>query len=157
MVIHFICTGNIYRSRLCEAYLNSLELPNITAISSGTKANRNLDGPVSWVAARLFRYYKLVPFASPSWIQTTKENLLKSDLVIYMEESHQTYCKNEFQIQIKNAEIWDIKDLDNYGLTRSDLTLKDDIKRIRISDKTFKEIQQKVDQLAQGLRKMSIQ
>lgn len=39
MNIHFICRGNILRSLVAETYLKSLNLKNITIISSGTDVN----------------------------------------------------------------------------------------------------------------------
>lgn len=39
MNIHFICRGNVLRSLIAETYLKSLELKNITTVSSGTNVN----------------------------------------------------------------------------------------------------------------------
>jgi protein-tyrosine-phosphatase len=36
MIIHFVCRGNAFRSIIAEAYLNSLELPDWSVLSSGT-------------------------------------------------------------------------------------------------------------------------
>ena len=41
MIIHFICRGNAFRSIIAEAYLNSLELENLSVLSSGTAATRH--------------------------------------------------------------------------------------------------------------------
>jgi protein-tyrosine-phosphatase len=38
MRVHFICRGNVYRSRIAEAYLKSLELEGLEVLSSGTIA-----------------------------------------------------------------------------------------------------------------------
>jgi protein-tyrosine-phosphatase len=38
MIIHFICRGNSFRSIIAEAYLNSLEIKDSRALSSGTMA-----------------------------------------------------------------------------------------------------------------------
>lgn len=38
MIIHFICRGNSFRSIIAEAYLNSLEIKDSRALSSGTTA-----------------------------------------------------------------------------------------------------------------------
>lgn len=39
MNVHFICRGNVLRSLIAETYLRSLQLPNITATSSGTNVD----------------------------------------------------------------------------------------------------------------------
>jgi protein-tyrosine-phosphatase len=38
VIIHFICRGNSFRSIIAEAYLNSLEIKDSSALSSGTVA-----------------------------------------------------------------------------------------------------------------------
>ena len=38
MIIHFICRGNVFRSIIAESYLNSLDLKDLSALSSGTVA-----------------------------------------------------------------------------------------------------------------------
>jgi protein-tyrosine-phosphatase len=38
MIIHFVCRGNSFRSIIAEAYLNSLRVPGLSVLSSGTKA-----------------------------------------------------------------------------------------------------------------------
>jgi protein-tyrosine-phosphatase len=57
MTIHFICTGNIYRSRLAETYCASKGVPGLFVSSSGigTKLNRGI--PIASYAARKeYRY-----------------------------------------------------------------------------------------------------
>ena len=48
MVIHFVCRGNTHRSRLAEAYTKSLtqEIEDVTILSSGIEADRDLSGPI---------------------------------------------------------------------------------------------------------------
>lgn len=41
MVIHFICTGNIYRSRMAEASCVSRGVPGVSVLSSGTQTVLN--------------------------------------------------------------------------------------------------------------------
>jgi protein-tyrosine-phosphatase len=38
VIVHFICRGNAFRSIIAEAYLNSLELKDLSVLSSGTAA-----------------------------------------------------------------------------------------------------------------------
>jgi protein-tyrosine-phosphatase len=38
VIVHFICRGNSFRSIIAEAYLNSLEITGLTALSSGSTA-----------------------------------------------------------------------------------------------------------------------
>jgi protein-tyrosine-phosphatase len=38
MRVHFVCTGNLYRSRMAEAYLRSKAIPGLEVTSSGVLA-----------------------------------------------------------------------------------------------------------------------
>ena len=71
MTIHFIYTGNIYRSRLAEAYCASKSVPGLCVLSSGvgTKLNRGIH--IAPYAARVLSQRGLERFAAPSWQQTT--------------------------------------------------------------------------------------
>jgi len=49
--IHFVCTGNVYRSRLAEVYCASMSISGIRVISSGIAAGLDDDAPISPHAA----------------------------------------------------------------------------------------------------------
>jgi protein-tyrosine-phosphatase len=83
MTIHFICTGNIYRSRLAEAYCASKGVSGLCVLSSGigTKLNRAL--AIAPYAARVLRERGLEHFAAPSWQQTTAALVRASDVLVF--------------------------------------------------------------------------
>ncbi len=84
--IHIVCTGNIYRSRLAEAYLKAKQLPYLSFSSSGTEVTlaSKENGPISWYAMRLMSKYHLIPFMSFFSQQTTVQLLRQADIVIFM-------------------------------------------------------------------------
>ena len=139
MIIHFVCSGNIYRSRLAETYLNSKNLPNVTVISSGINASENNNRPVSWLTQRLYEVYKLVPFQKSNWTQTSKLLLDSADLTIFFDNKHYRYCVDNFRFNSTNCEIWEIADLD--------VNVKEHIEKIRKTEETFEKIKQKVNEL----------
>lgn len=139
MIIHFVCLGNIYRSRLAETYLNSKELTDIEVISSGIKAVENGNRPISWLTQRLFEVYDLVRFEKPNWTQTTKELLDSADKTIFFSEKYYKYCVEELSFKSNNFEIWEIEDLDG--------SIKEHIEKIKKTGETFEKIRQKVDDL----------
>jgi protein-tyrosine-phosphatase len=147
MIIHFICGGNTYRSRLAEAYLNSKHLSNIKSISSGVRATPNESGPISWYAQRILQNEKLVPFESFSWQQTTKEILKKGDFTIFMLQEPYDYCRYKLGFTQKNYEIWDIKDLDEFLLSSTQSVSATETEKIKASEETFTTIKQKIDDL----------
>lgn len=144
MTIHFICFGNIYRSRLAEAYLNSKKTEGIDVTSSGTNASECGNRPISWLGQRLFEVYNLVPFQKSNWNQTTKQLLDSSDLTIFFAKEYYQYCVDNFGFNSPNFEIWEIQDLD--------IKITDDMEKIKKTEETFGRIRQKVDELIERNR-----
>jgi protein-tyrosine-phosphatase len=139
MIVHFVCFGNVYRSRLAEAYLNSKKLVNVKVISSGMGASENGNRPISWLTQRLFEVYKLVPFEKPLWTQTSKQLLDSADFTIFFGKEYYQDCVKQFNFHSKLFEVWDIEDLDG--------NIKDHMEKIRVTEETFNTIRQKVDDL----------
>jgi len=144
MIVHFVCSGNTYRSRLAEAYLNSKLLKNIKIISSGINASENGNRPISWLTQRLYEVYKLVPFQKSNWTQTTKQLLDSADLTIFFDKKYHQYSIENFGFDSSNFELWEIQDLDG--------SIKDHMEKIRKTEETFEVIRQKVDSLIEGNR-----
>ena len=111
MTIHFICTGNIYRSRLAEAYCASKGVPGLCVSSSGigTKLNRGI--PIAPYAVRVLSERGIERFAAPSWQQTTAALVRASDILVFMEREHYIFCKDWLDAVRQTVEIWDIPDV----------------------------------------------
>ena len=151
--IHFVCTGNVYRSRLAEAYLRSKNLPDVEVSSSGIRAILNTDGPISWLTARLAKHNNLLPHLKIQWAQTTPEMLDNSDLIIFMTDKQYTHAKNSFNFKKTTYEIWNIMDLSEAGFTEDLAGETNDLKRIEHSEKTMQQIKNKVDALVVKLKR----
>lgn len=155
MLIHFICRGNSYRSRLAEAYLNSKQIQGLNIISTGITASKNINGPISWPAARIAKRNNLINFMFPSWRETTKDLLNKSDLVVFMTKHHLDFCRENLNFGSHNYEVWEIGDLEKYGLRDCGESYQEDLKIMEMSDMTFNEIKKKVDELVLKLQKQT--
>jgi protein-tyrosine-phosphatase len=147
MIIHFICGGNTYRSRLAEAYLNSKHLSNIKSISSGVRATPNESGPISWYAQRILQNEKLVPFESLGWQQTTKGILKQGDFTVFMQQEPYDYCRKKLGFTQKNYEIWVIKDIYEFLSSSTRKRPATEMEKIEASEETFKIIKRKIDDL----------
>lgn len=112
MKIHFVCVGNTFRSRLCEAYLKSLKIKDLEVTSSGVKASTNENGNIAWDTKVILEKHGILSFASESWVQTDSEVIEDKDLIIFMEQMQYDFCSN-LHLKIPNFEIWNIKDIDN--------------------------------------------
>ncbi len=144
--VHFICTGNIYRSRLAEAYLRSKRLPNITVSSSGTKASLQNKGAITWYAQRLLLRNQLIPYMSDTWRNTIKQDVEEADIVIFIGKNNYRYCKENYSIP-KQYEIWKLPDFDDTRLNGNAFSAEKELEYLQLSEKTFHEICKKVDQL----------
>ena len=154
MHIHFVCSGNAYRSRLAEAYFKSIiQGKDFTVSSSGIEAelDRLANGPVCWYAMRLLRKNGLVPYMSWQEHQTTPETLKDVDLLICMRPIHLDYCQKLGYTG--KSEVWEIRDLNELPgfIPASTPGIETDIRLIQLTEQTYQDIVQKVDELAAKL------
>lgn len=149
--IHIVCTANVFRSRLAEMYLNSKKIPHIRAYSSGTKAERNGDGPISWYAARLAMKHRLVPYLSPQWTLTTEKLLRKAYLNIFMQPYHLEHVRLSFPNLKLNQEVWHIPDFVDLGISSHPYTWDEEVDRMKKTEEIYDNISEKVDDLINRL------
>lgn len=152
MHIHFVCAGNVYRSRFAEAYLRSKQIPDIEVSSSGTAVTYNTPilGPVAWESLRVMKNNNLVKYLKPIQTQTTIELLRAADKIIFFEESNYLIAKNELGYDKDNYKIWEIRDI--VPLANNEHSFDDDIRRMKTSEETINVIREKVDQLISALQ-----
>lgn len=111
MTIHFVCTGNIYRSRLAEAYCISRCVAGIRIFSSGIAAGLNGDAAISPYAADVLAEYGLDSYAAARWQRTTEALVHTSNVLVFMESEHHRYCENWIEPARQRIEVWDIEDV----------------------------------------------
>ncbi|MDX1535821.1 MAG: low molecular weight phosphatase family protein [Candidatus Spechtbacterales bacterium] len=119
MHIHFVCTGNIYRSRIAEAYLKSKNISKVKASSSGTNAEYYSGKIISSFATNVLREEGLLEYASRKMKQTTREVLNDADLIIFMTKEHYDWAVDSLGYKGDNYEIWDIKDIGSEEIVKS--------------------------------------
>jgi protein-tyrosine-phosphatase len=94
MIIQFICTGNIYRSRLAKAYCASKRIQGVRVLSSGIEAGKNGDASISPYAADVLTKYGIISYAAERWQRTTAALVGASDVLVFMESEHRRFCEN---------------------------------------------------------------
>ena len=136
--VHFVCTGNTFRSRLAKAYCDSLGLDGIKASSSGIRAERNLDGTICWYTQKLIVENNLIDFVEPKWTQTTVDILKNQDIVFFMKKEHLDFCRQNFSYNAMNFELWNIEDITEG---------KSVLEAIQETENIFNQIKSKVDKI----------
>jgi protein-tyrosine-phosphatase len=84
--VHFICRGNSFRSRIAEAYLKSLKLPDIDVSSSGTvaKLNYSINDSLPDYTTGVLKAHDLLAYDKGHWDQLTVNRISESDITIFM-------------------------------------------------------------------------
>ena len=141
MTIHFICTGNLYRSRLAEAYCASRKRQELIISSSGIRATLNSGMLIAPHASRLLKERGLESFAAVSWQQTTAALVRASDVLVFMQDEHFHFCEEWIDPMRQRVEIWGIQDVQQV-----------DARGIRNEvEHTFENIRQRTDLLLAAL------
>jgi|SRR5271168_2959495 len=115
MIIQFVCRGNTFRSRLAEAYFNSLDIVGWKAISSGVEATKNLNGVICWYTKEILEENNFYSSDKNHWTQISKEKLDSSDFIVFIDKSCFDDCLTYYgdTFLSKPYKIWSIKDMPN--------------------------------------------
>ena len=117
--------------------MNSLKLHGVRAVSSGIQGKEQ---PMAtrWFAEKILEEHNLVAYTRTAARQTTKENIGRSDLVVFFTRETLAFCKQLLDAKRQHWVVWDIPDVDvTWPAPR--LT--------RTSEQTFRSIKRHVDQL----------
>lgn len=148
MTVHFVCMGNVYRSRLAEAYLNSLGLPHVKASSSGVQASQNLWGPIGSYTVPLLEADGILKYTAPHWTQVDQSVIDSADIVICVNREVYSHLKANYRLPMRTF-IWDITDINKLVPRWQYQT--DEVRAV--TRRTYRHIKTRVDELAQLLLK----
>lgn len=117
MIIHFICRGNAFRSIIAQAYLNSLELKDLSVLSSGTAATlykaRNLAN--HRMTLELLEEHGIRGFAKVDYgDQLTQSRLDKADITVCMNQRVYDECLR-CVIFSASPRVWSVADIGEPG------------------------------------------
>jgi len=113
MVVQFICRGNAFRSIIAETYLNSLRIPGVTVLSSGTVGGAHKDSNAesfSEVVA-LLRQHGTGQYMKGDYGDDVSQDLLdRSDVVICLNKRIYNELASSYVLPQKTY-VWDITDM----------------------------------------------
>lgn len=113
MKIHFICRGNIYRSRLAEAYAKYFiggDGNGIDISSSGIESYKAQDTDVSPVTLEYLKEDGLEPYLSPQRHQTTQTMLDQADTIVFMNDTVYEDAVKMLEVPEEKSKVWHIPD-----------------------------------------------
>ena len=139
--IHFVCTGNVYRSRLAEAYCASRCIPGVHVFSSGIRAGLDGTASISPYAAEVLSKYGLTSHAAAHWQRTTAALVEASDVLVFMESEHRHFCEDWINYHRQRIEVWGIEDV---GPLDAEMIAEK-------VGRTFAMLRQRTDELLTGL------
>ena len=111
MKIHYVCRGNVYRSRMAEAYTKSLGIRHEVS-SSGIQAKLGLNGNIDPVTLEELNKDGIAHLVTDTWQQTTQSMLDDADVVVILSKSLRDAMEDEYVIDESKTRVWDIPDVD---------------------------------------------
>ena len=149
MIIHFICRGNTFRSIIAEAYLNSLALEDVSALSSGTAATlykaRNLANHK--ITLELLEEHGMRGFAKVGYgDQLTQSRLDKADITVCMNQRVYGECLRCVTFS-HSPRVWSVADIGEPGRI-SDVESERQLYR----EEAYQEIARNIERLVSDVR-----
>jgi protein-tyrosine-phosphatase len=144
MIIHFICRGNAFRSIIAEAYMNSLELKDLSVLSSGTAAvlhkARNLAN--HRITLELLEEHGIRGFTKAHYgDQLTQSRLDKADITVCVNQRVYDECLRCVTFSA-SPRVWSVADIGEPGRI-SDIESERQFYR----EEAYQEIVRNVDRL----------
>ena len=149
VIIHFICRGNSFRSILAEAYLNSLNIKDMRAMSSGTTAaadrSRNLNAYTATL--RLLGKKGIRQFAKADFgDQVTQPRLAGADVVICMNQRVYDECRQLVTLP-GGTRVWSVADIGEPGRIAHTESGKD-LRREEVYQEIVEDISQLISEVS---------
>lgn len=144
--IHFVCSGNVFRSRLAEAYIRTHNLDGYEVSSSGVNAERWPEDYISPWAKRISHRDKVNAYLATKRRVSTQADFNQNDIIVFMHPRVLNDARSKFKLNEDKCLVWDIKDREDW---HNKLTIR------QKEDRTARLIKRRVNRLVQDVRRGS--
>ena len=148
MLIHFICRGNSFRAIIAEAYLNSLEITDSSALSSGTVAALDKVRNVAYyrMTLGLLEKHGIREFAKVGYgDQLSQSRLEKADISVCVNQRVYDECLGLVTFPAR-PHIWSVADIGEPGRISNV-----ESERQLYREEAYQEIVRNVDRMISGI------
>lgn len=145
MTIHFVCRGNVLRSLIAEAYLNSLNLDGVIGISSGVRVDLSNEAESQYFTKtiKLLDGHGIKSYVKQMPDQLTQERVDSKDI---------TVCMNQRVADEASLLVRLPKDVLNWNIIDVGEGMRTDRDRREVYiEEIYNEITAQVDELAKSL------
>jgi protein-tyrosine-phosphatase/8-oxo-dGTP pyrophosphatase MutT (NUDIX family) len=140
--IHFVCRGNVFRSRLAEAYARSILGDEYEISSSGIEATRYPQNFLSPWTKILSNEHGLTKYLTHHRTQTNSDLLNSQDIIVFMSKDVFEDAQTAYDFEPLKSVVWRVNDREDWATS---MKLHD--KRQR----TYKAVARLMKQLANDL------
>jgi len=108
--IHFVCRGNVYRSRLAAAYMHTLLDERFVVSSSGLEADKAVFKTVGPATEALAKLNKLSYEIHRTKAKTTGKVLADADVVVCLSKDIYDQMIQSFEVDTRKVLVWNVPD-----------------------------------------------
>ncbi len=144
--IHFVCRGNVFRSRLAAAYFDTLVDQKFAVTSSGVATQDTDTQTFSPLAKPTAKKYGLRHGLYRRKQQTTDKLLADADAIIFLNKDVYEDARKNYTFDIRKSLVWRVPDFDLTEMRRL-LALHDEQALVDAVSGTFRQIQRLCDGL----------
>lgn len=112
--VHFVCNGNVYRSKLAEAYAKSYKVPGVVFSSSGLMFWEHDPRPMDYVSPWAIKIGRKDGIDKLLWgmrQKTTNALLAKQDLIIFANQKVYNRAKRNLKFDERKVIVWNVRDV----------------------------------------------
>lgn len=141
--IHFVCSGNVFRSRLAEAFARTHNLDGYQVSSSGINGSHWPEDYLTPWTKRISAREQITPLLTKKRRISAQTDFDNNDIIVFMHSRVLNDARSKFKLNEDKCLVWDIKDREDW---HNKLTIR------QKEDRTARMIKRKVSQLIQDVQ-----